>query len=55
MVGRELNPRAMKTARGKKGLIQLLTITENQYNKMETILGESQTNVVNNVERLIII
>ena len=39
----------------QKGLIQLLTITEKQYSGIETILGESTTNVVNDVERLIII
>lgn len=51
----ELIKNKLEKIKPKKGLIQLLTITENQYNKMETILGESQTNVVNNVERLIII
>jgi len=49
----ELIKNKLEKIKPKKGLIQLLTITENQYNKMETILGESQTNVVN-VFRLII-
>ena len=51
----ELIKNKLEKIKPKKGLIQILTITEKQYNKMETILGESQTNVVNNVERLIII
>ena len=51
----ELIKNLLEKIKPKKGWVQLVTIAESQYNKMETILGESQTNVVNNVERLIII
>lgn len=39
----------------KKGIIQVLTITENQYSSMEYIIGESKTKVINSEERLIIL
>ena len=39
----------------KKGLIQVLLITENQYAQMEYIIGSSQSKIVNNEERLIIL
>lgn len=39
----------------KDGLVQLLTITEKQYAKMEYITGESDNNVLDDTERLIII
>lgn len=39
----------------KSGLVQLLKITEKQYSKMEFIIGEVKTDVIDNDERLIII
>lgn len=39
----------------KSGLVQLLKITEKQYSKMEFIVGEVKTDVIDNDERLIII
>lgn len=39
----------------KKGLIQSLTITENQYAKIEYIIGESTTKIINSEERLVIL
>lgn len=39
----------------KKGLIQVLTITENQYARIENIIGESNTKVINSEERLIVL
>lgn len=39
----------------KKGFIQLLTITEKQYANIEYIVGESNTKIINNEERLIIL
>lgn len=37
-----------------EGLVQLLTITEKQYNKMEFLVGERQTEVLDTDERLVI-
>lgn len=37
------------------GLVQMLTITEKQYVKMEMIVGEASGNVVSNDERLLIL
>lgn len=39
----------------RKGLIQLLTITENQYYNMEYIIGKNSNNIVNSEDRLIIL
>lgn len=39
----------------KKGLIQVLTITEQQYANIEYIIGSSNTKIVNSEERLIIL
>lgn len=35
------------------GLVQMLTITEKQFSKMEFIVGQTASNVIDNVERLI--
>lgn len=37
------------------GLVQMLTVTEKQFSKMEMIVGKSNSNVVNNDERLIVL
>lgn len=39
----------------KKGLIQLLTITERQYARIEYIIGEPKSKVINSDERLIVL
>lgn len=39
----------------KKGIIQLLTITERQYAKIEYVIGESNTKIINSEDRLIIL
>ncbi len=39
----------------KKGLIQLLTITERQYSKIEYIIGESNTKIINSEDRLVVL
>lgn len=39
----------------KKGLIQMMTITEKQYERIEVIVGELQTTIINNDSRLIIL
>lgn len=39
----------------KKGLIQLLTITERQYSQIEYIIGNSDSKIINTEERLVIL
>ena len=39
----------------KSGLVQVLRITEKQYSKIEYIVGEKQTDVVDSDERLLIL
>lgn len=38
-----------------EGVIQILTITEKQYQNIEYVLGETQTEIVDNQQRLIIL
>lgn len=46
---------AIKKEKPSKGLVQVLSITEKQFAKMEFITGDAQTEVVDNDERLIIL
>ena len=39
----------------KKGLIQVLTITEKQYSQIEYIIGKSNTKIIDTEDRLIIL
>ena len=39
----------------KEGLVQLLSITEKQYAKMEYIIGQAKSNVLDTDERLVIL
>lgn len=39
----------------KKGLVQLLTVTEKQYSRMEMLLGEDNGEYINDDRRLIIL
>lgn len=39
----------------KKGVIQVLTITERQYSDIEYIIGDSNTKVIHSEERLIVL
>ena len=38
-----------------QGLIQVLTVTEKQYSRMEYILGEQQSEIIDTDERLIVL
>ena len=38
-----------------KGLVQILIVTEKQFAKMELLIGESSSDVINNDARLIIL
>ena len=51
----ELLIQRIKKNAPKKGLIQLLTITERQYARIENIIGESNTKIINNEDRLVIL
>lgn len=47
-----------KTVRENKpqvGLVQMLTVTEKQYAKMEYVIGDKQCNIVDSDDRLVII
>lgn len=37
------------------GLVQVLTVTEKQYNSMELLVGEVQKEVINGEERLVVL
>lgn len=39
----------------KKGIIQVLTITEQQYSKIEYIIGESNSKIITSEDRLIVL
>ena len=45
----------VRKAAPKKGLIQLLIITERQYASIEYIVGESNTKIIDNEDRLIVL
>lgn len=45
----------LKKNKPPSGLIQLLTVTERQYNDMVYILGTAPNSTVNNSERIVII
>lgn len=39
----------------QEGLVQLLTVTEKQYSKMDIIIGELKSEVLDSDERLVIL
>lgn len=39
----------------ENGLVQLMRVTENQYNKMEYIVGQRENDVIDSGERLVIL
>ena len=45
----------VKKNKPSAGLVQILRVTEKQYNKMEFVVGNSSTNVLNTDERLVIL
>ena len=46
---------SIKKHRPSAGLVQMLTVTEKQYSKMEMVVGSNDSNVVANDERLLIL
>lgn len=45
----------VKKNKPKEGVVQVLTITEKQYSKMEFIVGERKSEVIDSDERLLIL
>ena len=45
----------VKRHKPNDGLVQLLRVTEKQYSKMEYIVGESTSNILDSDERLVIL
>ena len=45
----------LKANKPAKGLVQLLTITEKQYARIESIVGESKTDLINDDQRTVIL
>lgn len=45
----------LKKMSPSKGIVQILTLTENQYNSIEYIIGNPDTKVINSEERLIVL
>lgn len=45
----------VKKIKPEKGLVQILSVTEKQFSKMEIISGKSNTDVINTDERLIVL
>lgn len=39
----------------EEGLVQLLTVTEKQYSKIDIIIGEMKSEVLNSDERLVVL
>lgn len=57
-----LNPTAagsimneIRARKPPKGLIQMLVVTEKQFSRMEFVLGESNSNIIDTEERLVIL
>lgn len=51
----ELLTEKIKKNSPKKGIIQLMTITEKQYSHIKYIIGEPSTKIINSEERLIVL
>ncbi len=45
----------VKKQKPSKGSVQILSVTEKQFSKMEHISGEIDTNIINSDERLLIL
>lgn len=45
----------IKKNRPKEGLVQVLTVTEKQFSKMEFVVGEKKSDVLDSDERLVIL
>lgn len=45
----------VRSNKPKRGLVQMLVITENQYTRMEFVVGEKRGDVIDSEERLVIL
>ena len=45
----------VKSNKPKEGLVQLLTVTEKQFSRMETIVGTSNSAVLDSTDRLVVL
>lgn len=46
---------SLKKLKPPKGLVQVLTITEKQFSRMEYLVGESHSDIIDSDERLIVL
>ena len=46
---------AVRARRPSKGLIQMLVVTEKQFSRMEFVLGEHHSQIIDDEERLVIL
>ncbi|WP_395150596.1 CRISPR-associated endonuclease Cas2 [uncultured Allofournierella sp.] len=46
---------AVRARRPSKGLVQMLVITEKQFSRMEFVVGDYHTQIIDNEERLVIV
>lgn len=46
---------AVRTRKPAEGLIQMLVVTEKQFSRMEFVLGEYRSEIIDNEERLVIL
>lgn len=49
----KLLEKTIKNNLPKEGLVSMLTLTENQFNSISYLLGNFETDVVNNFDRVI--
>lgn len=47
--------KSVRENKPKSGLVQMLTVTEKQFAKMEYVVGEKQSNIIDSDERLVIV
>lgn len=47
--------KAVRDNKPQEGLVQMLTVTEKQFAKMEYIVGSKQSNIVDSDDRLVIL
>lgn len=45
----------VRKSKPNEGLVQMLTITEKQYSRMEILVGESNSEVLQSDERMVIL
>lgn len=46
---------AVKSNSPSKGIVQLLVVTEKQYSKMEYVVGDNQSTIIDSDERLVVL